>query len=327
MAGAALVVFVVGLIVSWLWDPVFIVSSEATEAATCLPNTDGVHCIFGKDWNESGYSAWVEFNEQRSEAMDGLIPTLLVNPNEEDTFEQYSADLTSQLESFTNNFTGVAYRASVLVDVGFLSDLDVIRDQINDFIGAGNTFYIFLDHEFIRPGTGIIHAARTIGLIESIREIIPNATIVTLASSFPRNIEELGDPENGAFPTEEVFLNQELNRLLPHPVGYGDYGSINPTRNDLVFASGWRPRIDFPTSQGRTYYYREKRVFDYADHYVSVAQDVVSDPLYEEIDDCWGEEMIEQAAGGTAPGKSPQFWISVRMNIHIHQQVIRLDAD
>ena len=55
MAGAALVVFVVGLIVSWLWDPVFIVSSEATEAATCLPNTDGVHCIFGKDWNESGY--------------------------------------------------------------------------------------------------------------------------------------------------------------------------------------------------------------------------------------------------------------------------------
>ena len=114
-------------------------------------------------------------------------------------------------------------------------------------------------------------------------------------------------------------------------ISYGDYGSINPLRNDLVFTRGWRPRIDFPTSKNRIFYYREKRSKDkggtyssYGSHYVSVAKKVVGNGAFEDIPESWGVKQIKSAARGFPPGKSPSFWISVRMEIHMLQQIKRL---
>ena len=103
---------------------------------------------------------------------------------------------------------------------------------------------------------------------------------------------------------------------------------------DVVARGGWRPRIDFPTSKKKTFYYREKRavrkvdgkdVFsDYGAHYVSVAKKVLASPLFEDIPTSWGVRQIRSASVGSPPSKAPSFWISVRMEIHLLQQIARL---
>jgi T4 beta protein len=275
--------------------------------------------------SNNGYENWVNFVNNLKLDMGDVIPTIQVNPDENEDATQYKTNIITQTKSLMDISNGVAYRASVIIDLEFVYDLTLLKDEINNYIEQGNDFYIILDHEFIIPRSGIVHAARTHGLIENIAKIIPNAIFVILSTSFPKVIDDIGDPNHDSFPQEEVFLFQQISSKAPTlTIKYGDYGSINPVRNDLQFASGWRPRIDFPTSRNKTFYYREKRVTTYKDHYVSVAKNVVSDARFEELKDSWGVKMIKEAANGNPAGKSPSFWISVRMEIHINQQLKRL---
>ncbi|MFC4346984.1 hypothetical protein ACFO5Q_03920 [Kordiimonas lipolytica] len=293
--------------------------------------------------SHNGYEAWVQFVRNEQENFHNLLPTLIINPAEGETDEEYKANILSQLASHMETFDGVAYRASILIDPDFFYDLLVLKDMINSYLEAGKRFYIELDHEFIRPGTGIVHAARTSELISRIREIIPKAEIVILSTSFPRSVEDIGEAEHDSFSQEEVLLFDNIFKLQQknnpdEAIHYGDYGSINPIRNDIIFATAWRPRIDFPTSNRRTYYYREKRgkdedgnKNDYGLHYASVARKVKHDSAYELLPNSWGVRQIELAARSNPPlshppGKSPSFWISVRMEIHILQQLRRLSS-
>lgn len=300
-----------------------------------LTREEQLACFEIDDLYESanGYEKWVNFLTNERDNFTNLIPTLLVNPSDGESEEDYKTNIGNQLDNLMTEFSGVAYRVSVLLDPDFLYDLILLKDKINNYLNEKKRFWVELDHEFIRPGTGLLHAARTLGLISRIIEILPGAEIVVLSTSFPRSIEDLGDPEEDSFPLEEVYLFEEIVKNTQQSVAvfYGDYGSINPIRNDLVFARGWRPRIDFPTSKKRTFYYREKRTKDkdgvmssYASHYVSVAKKVVGDSSFEDIQESWGVKQIKSAAGGTPPGKAPSFWISVRMEIHMLQQIKRL---
>lgn len=301
-----------------------------------LTREEGLSCfeIDVLSGSQNGYEKWIEFLKGEKEHINNLIPTLLVNPSDGESEEEYKTNISNQLDNLMEDFSGVAYRTSVLIDPDFLYDLIMLEDKVNGHLDNGKRFLVELDHEFIRPGTGIMHAARTIGLIENITNILPRAQIVILSTSFPRYIEELGEPEEDSFPIEEVFLFEEIEKNIKQDVTvcYGDYGSINPIRNDLAFTRGWRPRIDFPTSKNRIYYYREKRNRDkkgvyssYDSHYVSVATKVVGNSLFEDIPQSWGVKQIKSAASGAPPGKSPSFWISVRMEIHMLQQIERLE--
>lgn len=290
--------------------------------------------IYDLSKSENGYANWIAFLKAEKGNFQNLIPTLLINPADQENEDDYKTNITKQLDELMNEFSGVAYRTSVLLDPYFLYDFYVLKDRINNYIENGKHFWIELDHEFIHPGMGLLHAAGTLSLIEKIAEILPGAQIVILSTSFPRSIADIGDPEEDSFPLEEVFLFEEISRNSKQgiSISYGDYGSINPLRNDLVFArGGWRPRIDFPTSKKKTYYYREKReknidgvISDYASHYVSVANKIIRNPLFEDIPDSWGVKQIKAAANGFPPGKAPSFWISVRMEIHMLQQIKRL---
>lgn len=286
--------------------------------------------------SENGYEKWVEFVKTERDNFSDLIPTLLINPSDGESEKNYKTNIGDQFDNLMQDFSGVAYRTSVLLDPDFLYDLILLKDKINSHLENGKRFWIELDHEFIRPGTGMLHAARTLGLMKEINDILPGAHIVILSTSFPRSVEDLGDPEYDGFPLEEILLFEEITKNKPQDaaVYYGDYGSINPLRNDQVFArGGWRPRIDFPTSRKRTFYYREKRIKDkygvfssYDSHYVSVARKVIDDSSFENIEESWGVTQIKSAADGTPPGKAPSFWISVRMEIHILQRLRQLGS-
>lgn len=273
-----------------------------------------------------GYRAWVNFVAAVSPNFNKVSPVLIVNPEPDENEEMYIQNIEGQFDSFANQVDSITYRASVVEDVGFLVDIEILSSKINEFCGRGGEFIVILDHEFIRPGTGILHAARTLEFVRKITEIVPEATLVVMSTSFPKFIEDIGNPEHDTFPQEERFLYNEIirNTNLPEKIRYGDYGSINPIRNDDIFTTAWRPRIDFPVD-GRTYYYREKKAKEnsYSDHYVSVARKVVGDANYSPVPNSWGVKQVEAAAHGQPPGKSPGFWISVRMEIHIRRQIER----
>lgn len=287
--------------------------------------------------SDDGYKGWVDFLIGERGYYDDLIPTLIVNPKPDETEDQYRRNISDQFVRLTAEFSAVSYRAAVLVDPDFIYDIHILADLIREHIGQGKSFFVELDHEFIRPGMGMLHALSSSEMIKNINALIPGATFVILATSFPKAVDDIGDPEEDSFPMEETFLFDEIKRLsgVDVDIRYGDYGSINPTRNDQLIqgSGGWRPRIDFPTSKRRIYYYREKREriegsktekTPYADHYVSVAKDVVKNPAFEEIPNSWGVKQILEAKNGKPPGKAPSFWISVRMEIFIRQQLRRL---
>lgn len=309
---------------------------ESDSIVLDLTREDELSCYEIDILSEStnGYENWINFLKEERGHFNNIIPTLLINPSQSESKNEYRENLVTQINEMMELFSGVAYRASVLLDPEFLYDLVLVKDVINNHIDHGKTFLVELDHEFIRPGTGIVHALTALGSINRILEIIPHTSIVILSTSFPKSIEELGGPEEGSFPLEEVFLFDEIIKGNPNPdlIYYGDYGSINPLRNDqVVLRGGWRPRIDFPTSRNRIFYYREKRkkikpkIFStYSSHYISIAHKITKSPLFEDIPDSWGVKQINAAARGFPPGKNPSFWISVRMEIHILQQMRRL---
>ncbi len=279
-----------------------------------------------KALSEGGYYRWRQFcSQMRAAGLASMIPTLLINPSEDETIEVYKDNIRVQLNGLMDDFGAVAYRASVLHDTDFFYDIALLASDINEHISAGRRFILVIDHEFIRTGTGIIHALRTSQLIQQVRQLTPKMEIVVLATSFPSNVTELGGEENGIFPTEESYLYDEILRQINDNEGiyYGDYGSINPVRNDLVFArGGWRPRIDYPTNDRRIFYYREKRDgATYASHYASVAADVVGDSKFDDLSGSWGVQQIRHAAAGRVSSSSPSFWISVRMEIFLQRQV------
>lgn len=297
----------------------------------------------------NGYERWTEFVINAKTESSGILPTLIVNPAEGEDEAQYVSNLTKQFRTFAAAFDAIAYRASVLEDEDFLYDIDALKSDIASFQLKGGRFYIFLDHEYIRPNNGMIHANRTSQIIASILEKIPDLNIVIFATSFPKSVTDVGDENHDVFRVEEMFLFEEISKTHKSVI-YGDYGSINPIRNDeVIITQGWRPRIDFVSRREGlwVYYFREKRdvigqeeiiskeqrkkkniYAPYSKHYASVARDVVNfAPYYENLMPSWGNENVVAASRNEVPSNSPSHWISVRMEIHIVQVLKKLSLD
>ncbi len=257
--------------------------------------------------------------------------------------------MKAQFAAFRSEFNQIAYRVSVIEDEQFLFDLISLKSEIANLRLAGGRFFVVLDHKFVRPGNGSVHAKRTTQIIQSIYEQIGDVDVIVLATSFPKSVTEVGDEDHDRFRVEKMFLFDEVKKTH-RKVKYGDYGSINPTRNDeVIIANGWRPRIDFVSRHDglSTYYFRERRkvvgtetvlvqgekktknvLAPYSVHYRSVAASVMRfTPYYENLASSWGHGEILSAAAGRVPSNSPSYWISVRMEIHIVQILKHFQID
>lgn len=281
-----------------------------------------------------GYALWVaKVNELHAENAK-VRPTLIVNPSEDDDYDQYETDLLAQFDAFADRYDLISYRASVLHDEGFIDDLAMLADRANAFVEQGKRFEILLDFEFVQASTAALHAAYVAPLISQIRTIIPHASIVSLGTSFPKSVTEVGDEERDEFRLEELALYEAINRAQNQPIEYGDYGSINPIRNDAFIPVGQflRARIDFPTDKKSIYYHRvapnvdpntRKLISPRSSMYKAAAKRVMADANHSPLRDSWGYDKIVEAATKAPEGSSPNFWISVRMEMHICR---RLDA-
>tara|TARA_R110000744_G_scaffold73919_5_gene147752 strand:+ start:2949 stop:4004 length:1056 start_codon:yes stop_codon:yes gene_type:complete len=136
--------------------------------------------------------------------------------------------------------------------------------------------------------------------------------IISCCSSFPAMVNH-ENKESGEFNIYEKIFYSELIKKFPHfDINYGDYASVHPFRNE-VMAYNWVPRIDYPT-EGKVVFCRKQRQLG---GYKDCATRMITNPTYQSnIITCWGSKEIIDAC--TLPnGKSPSYWISVRINIHM----------
>ncbi len=265
-----------------------------------------------------GYQKWITFllELKNNSEIKEIIPCIIMNVEDPD-FEE---NLKKQVTALCENFNSIAYR-------NYLND-DYCYDDI-EFIKAAmssNTNFIYiLDSGYIVPASHKTFLEKIdYRLSEMSKQLPPNTKSIICGTSFPKQVSEIGHDYTDSFKLVEKVIFDELKDKHDGII-YGDYGTINPVRNDdVVMARGWIPRIDIPIKD-EVYYYRLRRpkgTTKYTPTYIEVSKLAKSDARFpSSLKSNWGVEEVERCAGGKPSSSSPSFWISVRMNIHIQQQV------
>ena len=269
---------------------------------------------------ESGYKNWIDFLLQLKDEniFTEIIPTILFNFDDID----FERNIVQQIHSLKSNFKTILYRSSI-ADENCYEDIEFIGKEIDD-----NNLKIIIDCGYVPQASYKNVSNKCIARISNIKKMVASKYEYIIAStSFPNNVSDLGDSDSDTFSISEINMYNEI--LSTHnDVIYADYASINPIRNDTIrMARGWIPRIDVPLKDV-IYYYKKRRpkgVRAYASTYTQVARLARSDYRSpHNLSENWGIAQILSCAEGGAPSASPSFWISVRMNIHITQQVQRI---
>lgn len=271
---------------------------------------------------QDGYKNWLGLLEslKQEESFSEIVPTILFNFDDPD----YQKNLKAELISLEELFHSMLYRCSI-EDEGCYDDIEFICNTI----GAGTKLYVVIDCEYVPQAmqNNVVEKCRQ--RIKNMKSLLrENDEIIVCSTSYPKNVSELGDFATDTFSLSEIGIYNICKEEFPKLI-YGDYGSINPIRNDtVVMARGWIPRIDVPT-ETHIYYCKERRprgVTSYAGTYMLVAQEVKKHKDFpRDLDDVWGIQQIHSCASKYVPSSIPSFWISVRMNIHIAQQLKRLN--
>ena len=273
---------------------------------------------------QDGYANWTR---EVSSLIDSgqftsVIPSIIMNYD--DNEDDFDNNIGKQITTLLSRSSSIMYRCNL--------DNEAIPDDIQlikEFLPETASLLVVVDCGWV-PAASYNNAADVcIKRISEIKDALGdcNHDIIVCSTSFPNNVSEIGKDDTDTFFLREIDLFEIVSQTHPD-IGYGDYGSINPVRNDqVVMARGWIPRIDVPLER-EVYYYRKRRPgksSSYANTYNDVAESVTTDPRFPfDMSDYWGYAQIINCSMGDAPSASPSFWISVRMNSHIVQQVNRL---
>lgn len=188
----------------------------------------------------------------------------------------------------------------------------------------GGCIVLLVDDGYVKQGEASASALRCMKIANAFAGKVD--LVAPLTSSFPNSVTAPGfggGDAYGEFRLEEVAISDEMKMWgLPGArVVHGDFGLIHPFDFEGT-VTNWVPRVDVPlTTTG--YYYRYRRP---AGGYNLAAALAVRDPKYAQLN-CWAHDMIAAAAGGKPEGRSPSFWISVRVNYHLNRQAVRLSAN
>lgn len=286
-----------------------------SDEALSSPETDYLYSP------ESGYKNWIDFLLQLKgeNVFKKIIPTILFNFEDKD----FDNNIIQQIQLLKANFDTILYRNNI-ADNNCYEDIELIYEEIND-----DNFIILIDCDYIPQASHKNVSEKCIARINNIKNILGAASCkyIVSSTSFPNNVRDLGDLKTDTFSISEIEMFNSI-RQTHNDIIYADYASINPIRNDTIrMARGWIPRIDVPLKT-EIFYYKERRpkgVTAYASTYIQVARYVCSDDRFPNyLSKNWGVSQIRACAQGNSPAASPSFWISVRMNIHIEQQVRRI---
>jgi len=267
---------------------------------------------------ENGFSQWRLFIDRlRREGLSNVIPVIHFND------DASPEDFILQIKEIEKSFIYAAFRFDVFDE---LAKKDYLSVLMANFKNKKNLFLI-LDAGFIP----VLKWKESIDPIKrrinEILELSKECNLISMSSCFPSSVISNGyggknGKTEGGFELSEVLLYEEI--LKGHEnIIYGDYAGIHPVRYD-VSGGAWVPRVDVP-SYKEYFYYRCPRD---EGGYVIAAEKVVNDKRYKRLplDISWGDDEIESAARGVPNGKSPSHWISVRSNMHMCQQYLRMQS-
>jgi hypothetical protein len=269
----------------------------------------------------NGYQKWIDFLVQikNENIFKEIVPTILLNASD----ANFNDNLLIQVQNLKQHFSSILYRNSIL-DENCYDDFDLLKNEFQ-----GINLYVMVDCGYTPQASHKSFSEKSIARINNIKSILTDidAHFIVSATSFPNNVTELGDVENDTFSISEIQIHNDICSKIPNVI-YGDYASINPTRNDAItMARGWIPRIDVALKD-TIYYYKKRRpqgISAYAATYTQVAKSVVKDDRFpHDMETNWGIQQINSCEKGGAPSSTPRFWIAVRMNIHIAQQIKRV---
>ncbi len=264
----------------------------------------------------NGYEKWIDFLNKID--CPNVIP--IIHYNDLATED----DNRMQINSLEMTYTHMAFRVSVFDD-DLLTYLNTLTKHIKDM----KKFILILDAGFI-PVDKV--QEKSVSVIKKVNDIVKATNIENIiisSSGFPSNVlaKGYGKDDYGAFNLSEVSLFEQVANETGVNIKYSDYASVHPIRYITKGGSGgWIPRIDSPLEES-CYYYRVRKQGDeeYADAYANAAKKIIKDDKYKSVTkyNTWGDSEILQAANGSPNGRSPSYWIAVRINIHLTKQYIR----
>jgi hypothetical protein len=267
----------------------------------------------------NGYEKWVDFVCRINEEgyFKSITPALIMN-YDDPSFED---NLIKEIKQLSAHFDTLLYRNSI-EDEFCYTDLPFILRNLPE----GRRLLVLIDCSYTPQAMENNVSQKLLKRIENFKNglVDGRCDLAFCATSFPNNISDIGGEDYDEFRIAEVNMHDKVYSRFPD-VCYGDYGSINPKRNDnITLSRGWIPRIDVPLFD-KVFYYRQRRAKRaYVETYKDVARKVVRDSKFPRELDCWGCSQINICCT-LPPSSSPNYWISVRMNIHIEQQLKRLE--
>lgn len=265
---------------------------------------------------ENGYENWVKFLYELKDEnkFNSIVPTVLWNFSD----PNFHQNIVLQINSLIEIFGRVAYR-NTIEDSGFY-------DDVENYLTNIPVFFI-LDCGYVPQASYNNVAEKVKARFSNVKPLINNkeSQYFLVSTSYPNNVSSFGDTLTNTLKISELDLFNRV-RQDHKEINYGDYGSINPIRNDTIIMSrGWIPKIDVPLEK-EIYYFRQRRpkgITSYSGTYIQVANLCIKDPRFPVgLKDLWGINQIINCSNGSVPSSSPSFWISVRMNIYIQQQVL-----
>jgi len=272
--------------------------------------------------SEGGYSDWIKLLDDLrvEDYFKSIIPSVLLNYDD----EHFEDNVKSEVQQLNARFDSIMYRYSIDNEDG-VEDLKLISNCFPD----EKELLVVVDCEYVPTSAISSTMAVCKNTIHNIKSTLGqrNYKIVLVSTTYPNNVAETNDEFADDIHLREIDLYDGVCKEHKDII-YGDYGTVNPQRNDgIVMANGWLPKIDvaLPTL---VYYKRRRRpkgTTAYSSTYEQVARLATADSRFPlSLIDIWGIRQIVDCSMGSVPSSQPSFWISVRMNTHISQQVLRL---
>lgn len=149
--------------------------------------------------------------------------------------------------------------------------------------------------------------------VQNIIKILGNRNIVILSGSIPRSVPEDSNT-NYIQPRYEKQLYNLLSSMVSTNLQYADYCTIHPQ----IYNSGFgRAVIQIKYTLNDDYHFFRNGLFQGKFDVKSLYQNISKLPLFSPTLS-WGDNYIEENSKKEIPGGSPEYWVSVAVNHHIH---------
>jgi hypothetical protein len=271
----------------------------------------------------NNYEAWLDFLTEDEKFKSLVIPTIQFDTRHlPETFEQvkklnqHFKYVAVKLPTFTFKENIKSENIFNVKNIQANPSIQEIIDRIGQVLSL-DKLIVILDFGYIKQLDDykklITDCIDKITGGDKIKALIP------VSSSFPTFVDS---SKRTIAAQEQLVFDFISEKMNSNKVFHGDYASLHPVKYDIS-GGGWIPRIDFisKTNDAINYCYRRSSSDGKNDAtlYSILAQEVLSSPDYTPVQEIstWGDEQIKKRVTDDSFGKSPSFWISVRVNLYI----------